>query len=192
MLLPALTVHAAGELSSERLQWLRDTLGLTEGDPAEPYGPGTSIGRRSLHDSGGAGLVLDTARIGEPSEEPLWALSLLFRKGDGRPSPDTVEQYRGRLRDVVDRLGLELIEVIPPATADEVADPPSGLPEDRMITSWELPYTELDHMWMHVGLRRDAPREVKEVKLRQVMRTPAWEFAPEPLRSQAERFLAGD
>ncbi|GAA2919619.1 hypothetical protein GCM10011428_39970 [Streptomyces violaceus] len=35
-------------------------------------------------------------------------------------------------------------------------------------------------------LAQDAPREVKEVKLREVMRTPVWSDAPPALRRQAE------
>jgi hypothetical protein len=46
-------------------------------------------------------------------------------------------------------------------------------------------------VWAHVGLREDAPREVKEFKLRELMLTPAWASAPVGLRSQAEAFLNG-
>lgn len=70
------------------------------------------------------------------------------------------------------------------------SESPENPEEDTLgVSSWELPYQELDQMWMHVGLRRDAPREVKAVKLREVMRTPAWSVAPEKLRRQAEEFL---
>ncbi|WP_262391584.1 hypothetical protein [Nocardiopsis sp. CNR-923] len=54
---------------------------------------------------------------------------------------------------------------------------------------WDLPYNELDQSWFHLGLGKDAPREVKAVKLRELMSFPNWSVAPEPLRSQAEESL---
>ncbi|MFB7114114.1 hypothetical protein [Streptomyces sp. NPDC056190] len=84
--------------------------------------------------------------------------------------------------------------------ADQVLDVPvyaephpgtAEVPESALGAHWHLP-DELDGVWPHLGLRKDAPREVKEVKLRELMRTPAWTAAPTGLRSQAEEFLGGN
>ncbi len=119
-------------------------------------------------------------------------LALFF---DGEPpSADTVEGHRVLLRDAVERFGLSLVEVIPAADAGEVHVVPSaalGALGPSTGTSWDLPYDDLGQMRQHLGLRKDAPRDVKEVKLREVMRTPAWSAAPAGLRRQAEDFLRG-
>jgi hypothetical protein len=184
MLCPALRVLSQGVLTSDQRRWLLDSLQLEEVPRAEGPGAARSIAHRSFTDETGARLVLDLARTGESG----WVFALFF---DGeKPSAETVEGHRTLLRDAVERLGLTLIEITPAATADEVyVAPPSDAPKDTMVTSWELPYYELDQMWAHLGLRKDAPREVKEVKLREVMRTPAWSVAPPTLRRQAETFL---
>ncbi|WP_336317949.1 hypothetical protein [Streptomyces lavendofoliae] len=94
----------------------------------------------------------------------------------------------------MDRLGLTLVEITPAAAADEVLVPetePADRPDFALGAHWDLP-GELHRVWAHVGLRRDAPREVKEVVLRELMRTPAWAAAPGGLQRQAEAFLAGD
>ncbi|OLT27056.1 hypothetical protein BJF83_19470 [Nocardiopsis sp. CNR-923] len=108
-----------------------------------------------------------------------------------RPSTETVEHHRRLFRGLIDQLGLRLREITPAATADEVAvtPPQPANVEGEIGVSWDLPYNELDQAWFHLGLRKDAPREVKEVKLRELMSFPVWSAAPEPLRSQAEEFL---
>ncbi|MYZ33640.1 hypothetical protein GT002_00485 [Streptomyces sp. SID4917] len=116
-------------------------------------------------------------------------LALFF---DGEPpAADTIDRHRVLLRGAVERFGLTLIEVTPAATADEVhvVSSPPNMPEPAPVRSWDLPYEELDQLWAHVGLRQNDPQEVKEVKLREVMRTPAWSAAPPLLRRQAEAFL---
>ncbi|KIF05151.1 hypothetical protein PL81_14760 [Streptomyces sp. RSD-27] len=115
----------------------------------------------------------------------------LFYSGR-RPAADTVEEHRTLFRRAIDQAGLTLVEITPAATADEVllaSAAPVGTPEDALGAHWPLPYEELDRVWPHLGLRTDAPREVKEVKLRELMSTPAWPQAPEALRRQAEAFL---
>ncbi|MFF3244275.1 hypothetical protein ACFYWY_11190 [Streptomyces sp. NPDC002870] len=186
MLWPALRVLSRGELTSDQLQQLLGTLRLEEPPRTEGPGAARSIAHRSFTDDTGTRLVLDLARTGESG----WVLALFF---DGEPpSTDIVEGHRVLLRDAVERLGLTLIEITPAATADEVhvvPPPPPGTSESGIGVSWDLPYDELDQLWPHVGLRKDAPREVKEVKLREVMRTPVWSVAPFALRRQAEAFL---
>ncbi|NJP34172.1 hypothetical protein HCJ94_19825 [Micromonospora sp. HSS6-12] len=115
----------------------------------------------------------------------------LFFDGEP-PSIDTVEGHRTLLRDTVERLGLTLIEVTPATTADEVHVPPQepgGTAEPTIGPSWDLPYDDLNQLWPHVGLRKNAPKDVKAVKLREVMRSPAWSAAPLALQRQAESFL---
>ncbi|MFE5327303.1 hypothetical protein ACFRCG_13060 [Embleya sp. NPDC056575] len=188
MLWPALRVLARGELSSERIRHLLTTLRLEENPRSEGPGASMSLAHRTFTDDTGTRLVLDLGR----ADESGWILALFF---DGEPpSTDTVEGYRVLLRAAVDRLGLALIEVTPAAAADEVyvAPPPSPDTPEPMILSWDLPYDDLDRMWPHLGLRATAPREVKEVVLREVTRTPAWAVAPEKLRRQAEAFLRSD
>ncbi|MCW7944345.1 hypothetical protein AAW14_20080 [Streptomyces hygroscopicus] len=113
----------------------------------------------------------------------------LFHQGQ-QPSAGTVETHRSLFREAIGRLGLTLIEISPAATADEilVASAEGPEPESALGAHWALP-DELDLVWPHVGLRKDAPREVKEVKLRELMSTPAWAAAPTSLREQAETFL---
>lgn len=187
MLWPALRVLSHGELTPDQLRRLIGTLRLEEIPRAEGPGAAKSIAHRSFTDDTGTRLVLDLARTGESG----WVLALFF---DGEPpSVDTLEGHRILLRDAVERLGLTLIEITPAAAADEVhVVPPSpSASEPGIGVSWDLPYEDLDQLWPHLGLRKEAPREVKEVKLREVMRTPAWTAAPQSLRRQAEIFLRG-
>ncbi|MGA4800476.1 hypothetical protein [Streptomyces lavendulocolor] len=132
--------------------------------------------------------MLDVAGVGESG----WVFTL-FRTGR-QPSSATVEAHRAAFRDAVDRLGLTLVEITPAATADEVLVPvaePADQPRSALGAHWALP-GELDRVWVHIGLRQDAPREVKEVKLRELMRTPAWSAAPGDVQRQADVFLADD
>ncbi|MEV6685085.1 hypothetical protein AB0N28_07060 [Streptomyces sp. NPDC051130] len=188
MLWPALQVLSYGELTSDALRSLLDVLRLETVPRTEGPGAAKSIAHRSFTDNAGSRLVLDLARTGDVG----WVVTLFF---DGeRPSVDTVESHRVLLREAVERHGLTVIEITPAATADEVhvvPAPPQGAPESGIGVSWDLPYDDLEHLWPHVRLRKDAPREVKEVKLRELMRAPAWSAAPELLRTQAESFLRG-
>ncbi len=187
MLLPALVAHAYGDLTSDQVRWLHDTLALDEGTPrVEGFGAKTSIAHRVFTDGTADRLVLELGRTGENG----WLFSLYFEKG-GRPLAETVESHRMLFRQLIDQLGLSLLEIEPAATADEVfvASPQPGDAEGDNDVHWDLPYKELDQAWSHLGLRKDAPREVKAVKLRELMGFPIWSAAPEPLRSQAEEFL---
>ncbi|MFD5476276.1 hypothetical protein [Streptomyces hawaiiensis] len=187
MLWPALRVLSQGELSPDQLRQLLGTLRLKASPRAEGPGAAKSIAHRTFTDSTGTRLVLDLARAGESG----WVLALFF---DGEPpSADTIEGHRVLLRDAVDRFGLTLIEITPAATAEEVyvSPQPPGVSESGIGVSWNLPYDDLDQLWPHLGLRKDAPREVKMVKLREVTRTPVWSTAPLSLRRQAEAFLRG-
>ncbi|GAB2481339.1 hypothetical protein [Nocardiopsis aegyptia] len=186
MLLPALAAHSHGDLTLDQVRWLHETLQLEEGTPrTEGIGADMSIAHRTFTDTASNHLVLELGRTGGD----VWILSVYF-EGE-RPSPETVEHHRGLFRDLIDQLGLTLIDITPAATADEVFTSPHqpGDAQEGVGVSWDLPYDELDRMWFHLGLRKDAPREVKEVKLREVMSYPVWSVAPEPLRSQAEEFL---
>ncbi|MGW7256741.1 hypothetical protein [Streptomyces sp. NPDC054834] len=188
MLWPALRALSHGELTSDQLQWLIGTFDLTESPRTEGPGAAKSVAHRSFTDDEGVGLILDLARTGESG----WVFTL-FHTGQ-QPSARTVEEHRALFRDAIDRLGLTLIEVAPAATAAEVlvTPPAADTPDSAIGAHWDLPSDELDHVWPHVGLRADAPREVKEIKLRELMLTPAWSAAPAALRSQAEEFLRGD
>ncbi|WP_082166805.1 hypothetical protein [Nocardiopsis sp. RV163] len=186
MLLPALVARSYGDLTSDQVRWLHQALQLEEGTPrAEGYGAKTSIAHRTFTDDMSDLLVLELGRTGENG----WLLSLYF-EGE-RPSSETIENHRMQFRALIDQLGLRLREITPAATADEVAvvSPQPDNLEGGVGVYWDLPYKELDQAWFHLGLRKDAPREVKEVKLRELMRFPIWSVAPEPLRSQAEEFL---
>jgi hypothetical protein len=186
MLWPALRVLSQGKLTSDRLRWIIDTLRLDETPRLEGPGAAKSIAHRSFTGETGGRLILDLARAGEFG----WVLALFF---DGEPpSGDIIERHRAQFRDLIERVGLTLIEITPAASADEVyVSPPAppGVSESTIGLSWDLPYADLDQMWPYLGLSRDAPREVKEVKLLEVMRTPAWSVAPLRLRMQAEVFL---
>ncbi|MFG2884887.1 hypothetical protein ACGFYV_21795 [Streptomyces sp. NPDC048297] len=184
MLWPALRALSHGELSSDQIQWLIDTFGVDEAPRTEGPGAAQSIAHRSLTDNVGARLVLDLARTGESG----WVFTL-FHQGQ-QPSPGTVEAHRSLFREAIGRLGLTLVEISPAATADEVlvASVEGPEQESALGAHWALP-EELNQVWSHVGLRKEAPREVKEVKLRELMSTPAWTTAPASLREQAEAFL---
>ncbi|MFF7780427.1 hypothetical protein ACFZCG_39195 [Streptomyces tanashiensis] len=114
----------------------------------------------------------------------------LFHTGQ-QPSTATIEGYRESFREAVRRVELTLVQVEPPASADEVltttaatdeADSPFG-------DQWNPAVAELGRLWAHLGLDRNAPREVKEVKLREAMLAQSWPQAPESLRHEAEEFL---
>ena len=187
MLWPALRALSHGELTADQLRSLRDTFQLTDAPRTEGPGAAQSIAHRFLTDDAGTPLVLDLARTGENG----WVFTL-FHTGQ-QPAAATVEAHRAAFRAAVDRLGLTLVEITPAATADEVlvaSAEPSDAPDSALGAHWSLP-ADLEHVWPHLGLLPDAPREVKEVKLRELMRTPAWADAPEPVRSQAARFLTG-
>lgn len=188
MLWPALRALSYGELTLDQVQWLVGTLELDPVPRTEGPGAAQSLAHRSFTDDAGARLVLDLARTGENG----WVFALFFHAGQW-PSDGTIEAHRARFRQVIDQLSLTLVEIDPAATADEVhvvPAEPAGAPDSSFAAHWDLP-GELDRIWLHVGLRVDAPRQVKEVKLRELMGTPAWRTAPAGLRSQAEAFLAG-
>ncbi|WP_444961795.1 hypothetical protein [Nocardiopsis sp. M1B1] len=190
MLLTALMAFSNGELTPEQVRWLHEALRLEENTPrTEGYAAGASIAHRTFTDDEGHRLVLDLGRIGEDT----WSFGLHFEKGE-RPSTETVENHRALFRELMSQFGLTLHKIDPPATADEVGRTfvpprPDNREEDTLGLAWDLPYDELDHMWFHLGVGKDAPREVKEVKLRELMSTRVWSVAPERLRSQAEEFL---
>jgi hypothetical protein len=186
MLWPALRILSIGELTSDQLTSLIDTLQLDEVPRTDGPGADMSIAHRSFTDATGSRLVLDLARVSDTG----WALALFFDRE--KPSRDTIDDYRRKLRHAMERLGLRIIEVIPAATADEVfVTPPSppGTPDSYIVRFWDLPYENLEQLWPHLGLLKDDPREVKEVRLREIMRSPAWPSAPPTLRAEAESFL---
>lgn len=185
MLWPALRALSHGELASGQLRWLFRAFQLEEAPRTEGPGAGKSIAHRSFTDGMGTRLVLDVARTGDSG----WVFTL-FYQGE-QPSAGTVQAHRQLFRDAIDHLKLTLVEITPAATADEVLVAtaiPSGVPESSFAANWDLP-NDLDRVWQRVGLRGDAPREVKEIKLRELMHTPAWSGASEDLRRQAEAFL---
>ncbi|MFE9659536.1 hypothetical protein [Streptomyces sp. NPDC005955] len=185
MLRPALRALAHGELAPDRLERLLDGLRLEPTPRTEGPGASASTAHRAFTDAEGTPLVLDLSRVGTSG----WVLTLFH--GGQRPCTGTVEDHRARFRDAVDRLGLTLVEIEPAATADEVhvvAPAPAGAPGAFPGAHWSLP-DELDRLWMHLGLRRDAPREVKEVTLRALTRAPAWSAAPVAVRRQVAEFL---
>ncbi|MEN8649704.1 hypothetical protein ABCR94_03370 [Streptomyces sp. 21So2-11] len=187
MLWPALRAISHGGLTPDQLHWLLGMFQLQETPRTQGPGAAKSIAHRSFTDQSGTRLILDLARTGEAG----WVFTL-FYPGQ-RPPADTVEDHRALFRDAIDRLSLTLVEITPAATADEVLILPSappGTPQSAIGAHWDQEYEDLDQVWPHVGLRKDAPREVKEVKLRELMRTPAWPFAPAALRRQAEDFLS--
>ncbi|MEU7556000.1 hypothetical protein AB0B01_27340 [Streptomyces sp. NPDC044571] len=189
MLWPALRALSHGELTSDQLQWLLGTLHLEETPRTEGPGAAKSIANCSFTDAAGTRLVLDLARTGESG----WVFTLFY--AGSRPAASVVEDHRVLFRGVVEQLGLMLVEITPAATADEVlVTPPQspGTPESDFGAHWDLPFDELERVWPRLGLREDAPREVKEVKIRELMRTLAWSAAPAKLRRQAEEFLSSD
>ncbi|MEV0291657.1 MULTISPECIES: hypothetical protein [unclassified Kribbella] len=188
MLWPALRALSLGELSEDQLTWLRETFGLTEGPRTEGPGAADSIAHRRLTDERGVELLLDLACM----DDDAWVFALFQTTGD-KPSAAFVEAQRAAFRAAIDHLGLELVEIEPAARADEVlvapADP-ADTAESAVGGHWFLP-DELELVWWHLGLRRDAAREVKEVKLRQLMLTPAWNEAPDRVRREVQEFLDG-
>ncbi|MCJ0875807.1 hypothetical protein [Streptomyces sp. AP-93] len=174
-------------MTPDRLRWLLQNFQLEETPRTEGPGSAASIAHRSFTDpESGTRLVLDLSRINEAG----WVFAL-FHDGE-RPSDAAVAQYRTLFRDAIARLELDLVEITPAVTADEVFVPaPSGTTEVASGAHWPLPYEDLERVWSHLGLRANAPREVKEVRLRELMATPAWSDAPEALRHQATEFLRG-
>ncbi|MFF2021180.1 hypothetical protein ACFVW2_05135 [Streptomyces sp. NPDC058171] len=188
MLWPALRALSHGELAPDQLEWLLDAFRLDGTPRTEGPGAAVSVAHRSFTDEEGTRLVLDLSRVG-PSG---WVFTLFYE--GRRPATATVEDHRTRFRGAVDHLGLTLVEVTPAATADEVLvtpPTPTGTPESGPGAHWDLPH-DLDHVWPRLGLRRDAPREVKEVKLRELMGTSVWSSAPVTVRRQAAEFLGDD
>jgi hypothetical protein len=188
MLWPVLRALSIGELSEDQLAWLRETFGLTDGPRTQ--GPATegSLAHRTLTDEQGLELVLDLTGI----DDDAWVFTLFKTTGDA-PSASFVEGQRTAFRAAIDHLGLQLVEIQPAATADEVLIPyaePTRTAESAFRAHWALP-DDLDLVWPHLGVRADAPRDVRQVKLRELMLTPAWELAPAGLRRQAEKFLDG-
>ncbi|MCM1971602.1 MULTISPECIES: hypothetical protein [unclassified Streptomyces] len=185
MLWPALRALYHGPLSDDRLRALTDEFALDPTPRTEGPGAAGSVAHRTFTE-GTARLTLDLARVGDFA----WVLTL-FHDGE-RPGTDVVEAHRSRFRAALDRAGLTLVQIDPPATADEVltAAPETG-PDSALGAHWPWPHDGLDRVWPRLGVRADAPRAVKEVRLREVMRTPAWPTAPEALRQEAEAFLSG-
>ncbi|MFC7326434.1 hypothetical protein [Marinactinospora rubrisoli] len=186
MLWPALVAHSHGELTPDQTRLLLTTLQLEDTPRAEGPGAAGSIAHRSFAGDSGTRLVVDVARIGDD----IWALGLFF---DGEPpSKNIVEHHRRMFRDVIDRLELTLIQVEPAATGDEVSvmPPQPDDAESPMDAYWPYPdLVDLDDLWLHLRLRKDAPRKVKAVKLREVMSYPSWAQAHPSLQRQAEEFL---
>ncbi len=188
MLWPVLRALSIGELSEDRLAWLRETFSLTEGPRTEGPAVEGSLAHRTLTDEDGVELVLDLTGL----DDDAWVLTLFKTTGD-TPSAAFVEGRRAAFRAAIDHLGLELVEIQPAAAADEVLIPyaePTRTPESAFRAHWALP-DDLELLWSHLGVRRDAPRDVKQVKLRELMLTPAWDMAPARVHQQAEAFLDG-
>ncbi|MEU9998157.1 hypothetical protein [Streptomyces sp. NPDC050848] len=185
MLWPALRALAYGHLTTDQLTGLLDEFGLSSLPRVEGPGAAQSIAHRPFADEEGIPLVLDLARTGDAG----WVLTL-FHTGQ-QPIASTIEGYRARFRDAIRRLDLTLVQIDPPASADEVLTTTAAPDEadSSFGAHWHPEVEELDGLWPHIGLDRDAPREVKAVKLREVMLSPAWPHAPENLRRQAEEFL---
>ncbi|BAL87557.1 hypothetical protein AMIS_23370 [Actinoplanes missouriensis 431] len=185
MLWPALSVHCDGELTPDQLQQVIDTLHLDRVPLTEGPGARMSIAHGFRDGSDGIRLVLDLGHRAEIG----WVFMLLSE--DELATDETVEEYRAQLRALVKRFGLRIISVDPPMTADEVfvmPDPGPQAPEFGAGNYWDFP-EQLDHMWLHLQLRNNAPDEVKAVKLRELMRFQVWQAAPEHLRRQVEEFL---
>ncbi|WP_017590624.1 hypothetical protein [Nocardiopsis ganjiahuensis] len=187
-LVPALRMLSQGSLTDDQHQQLLSSLQLDESPRTEGPGAAMSVAHRSFTTDSGNQLVLDLATTGESG----WILALFYDKQGGPPSDETVENHRVLFRGLAEQFGLHILDVVPAATADEVfvvPPAPYGTPESAIGVSWDPPHETLEQLWPHLGLREDAPREVKKVKLREIMRTPAWAAAPEALRFQAENFL---
>ncbi|MGP3991319.1 hypothetical protein [Streptomyces sp. 3N207] len=119
-----------------------------------------------------------------------WGRPSASRKRGHSLSP----RWKLNVHDAVERLGLSLVEITPAATADEILVPAAEsdeIPADAMGAHWALP-GDLEYIWPHIGLSADAPREVKEVKLRELMATPAWASAPAGLHREADDFLSSN
>ncbi|WBQ07307.1 hypothetical protein [Kribbella sp. CA-293567] len=188
MLWPALQALSTGELSEDQVSWLRETFGLTEGPRTEPPGAADSLAHRRLTDPDGVELVLDLACMNGEA----WLFTLFQTTGD-RPSASFVETQRAAFRAAIDHLGLRLVEIEPPATADEVLvvpEDPATAAATALDLDWDLP-AELDGVWRYLQVRPDAPREVRAVKLRALMDTMVWKEAPAQLRREAQEFLDG-
>ncbi|MEV5950357.1 hypothetical protein [Streptomyces sp. NPDC051993] len=188
MLWPALRALSIGELTAAQEDWLREAFDLSPEPRREGPGAAQSIAHRTFTDDAGNRLVLDVARTGDTG----WVFAL-FREG-AQASPAVVEAHRALFHDAIDRLGLDLVEITPAATAAEVHVPAAdfeGDPASAFGAHWTLP-EELDRVWFHLGLREDAPAEVKQAKLRELMSTPAWNAVPAGLKSQAAAFLAAN
>jgi len=189
MFWPALRALSIGELSEDQVRWLRETFALTEGPRTEGPAAQDSIAHRTLTDDQRVPLVLDLACM----DGTAWVFTL-FQTTEDKPSAPFVETQRAAFRTAIDHLGLELVEIQPPATSDEVLIPyaePTYTPESAFRAHWALP-DDLELVWPHLGVVRDAPREVKKVKLRELMLTPAWNLAPAAVHRQAQRFLDDD
>lgn len=187
--MPVLRMHTHGDLTDDRYRWLLDTLRLEETPRTEGPAVSMSVAHRAFDNDLGNKLIIDLGKVSESG----WVLALFYDKQGTFPSDETIEEHRLLFRGVVERLGLEIVDVVPAATADEVfvMPQPYGTMETGEAFAWDMPYDTLDEMWPHLGLSQDAPWEVKRVKLLEIMRAPIWAVAPRELRGQAEDFLQG-
>ncbi|MFJ3860477.1 hypothetical protein ACIPRL_30155 [Streptomyces sp. NPDC090085] len=185
MLWPALRALSHGELTSDQQLWLQQTFQLTPLARTEGPGAANSIAHRSFTDDAGTHLVLDVARISNSG----WVFTLFYPAE--RPTTDIVEEHRSLFRKTIAHLGLTLVEITPATTADEVLIPSASHAEPDLPPHWSLPGRDLEQLWLRFGVHKDAPREVKEIKLRELMDTPAWSAAPADLQLQAKHFLRG-
>ncbi|WP_030573548.1 hypothetical protein [Streptomyces aureocirculatus] len=184
---PALRALSYGALTPEQLSWLHESFCLSSHPRTEGPGAAQSIAHRAFVDTAGTPLVLDLARTGESG----WVFTL-FHTGQ-QPDTATVDEHRAHFRAAINLMGLTLVEIDPPAAAEEVlvsTTVPGA--ESALGAHWPLPLEDLSQLWSHLGLRADAPREVKATKLRGLTHTPAWADAPASLRHEAEEFLRGN
>ncbi|MFB7239378.1 hypothetical protein ACFCXK_31940 [Streptomyces sp. NPDC056269] len=185
MLWPTLRALAYGRMDNDRLTQLLHDFNLTTRSRTEGPGAAQSIAHRAFVDQEGTPLVLDLAQTGESG----WVFTL-FHTGQ-QPATATIEGYGDQFREAVRAAELTLVQVEPPGTADEVLTTPVAPdePASPFGAQWNPAVDELARLWQHLGLDKDAPREVKEIKLREAMLTPAWPQAPDSLRHDAEEFL---
>ena len=188
MIFTALRLIAAGALTDAQRRELFDALEVAPGARTEGPALDGGVAHRAWTDGTGRRLWVDVSELGGHG----WVLSVLY---DGPPpGDDVVAGYRRQFRELVDRFGLQLVEVEPPVTADEVyvMTPQPSRPEDSEPQQWPWQHQTLDDVWRYLQVGREAPREVKVAALRGwIAATPLWARAPQPLRHEAEAFLAG-
>jgi hypothetical protein len=178
-----LAIVLRGRLDRERLQALRDSLGLQR--------------QGRLSDTEDEAFGYRYLRDDQSAEMSLWRLDddrwrvVVFSDAGTRSEPSEVADIAAAVRAAAPKAGLtvESERVYESSAKPDFATVNRN--ENWLRTMhWDLPAQTLEELWYVLGLSPSADEQRKRAALQQFMTVPAWEAAPEPLRREAAEFLA--